>query len=85
MNINERIIIRILEILDKLNNDEKFKKNCPDITATEYLCAKVHNHITPKRLVNILTGKAKEITLSEVICIAKALNVEVNELFKEEK
>ena len=42
MNIYEKITKRILFYLDNMNNDEEFKKNNPDITAQEYLCAKVN-------------------------------------------
>lgn len=83
MNIYEKITKRILFYLDNMNNDEEFKKNNPDITAQEYLCAKVNPNITPKRLVNILKGKAKRITLQEVCIICYWLNIEVPDLFRD--
>lgn len=83
MNIYEKITNRILFYLDNMNNDEEFKKNNPDITAQEYLCAKVNPNITPKRLVNILKGKAKRITLSELVYISKALGIDVYILFND--
>lgn len=83
MNIYEKITKRILFYLDNMNNDEEFKKNNPDITAQEYLCAKVNPNITPKRLVNILNGKAKRITLSELVHIARVLNIEITDFFVE--
>lgn len=83
MNIYEKITKRILFYLDNMNNDEEFKKNNPDITAQEYLCAKVNPNITPKRLVNILKGKAKRITLSELVHIARVLNIEITDFFVE--
>lgn len=48
MNIYEKITKRILFYLDNMNNDEDFKKSNPNITAQEYLCAKVNPNITPK-------------------------------------
>lgn len=83
MNIYEKITKRILFYLDNMNNDEEFKKNNPDITAQEYLCAKVNPNITPKRLVNILNGKAKRITLSELVHISRVLNIEITDFFVE--
>ena len=83
MNIYEKITKRILFYLDNMNNDEEFKKNNPDITAQEFLCAKVNSNITPKRLVNILNGKAKRITLSELVHIARVLNIEIKDFFVE--
>ena len=83
MNIYEKITNRILFYLDNMNNDEEFKKNNPDITAQEYLCAKVNPNITPKRLVKILKGKAKRITLSELVYISKALGIDVYILFND--
>lgn len=83
MNIYEKITNRILFYLDNMNNDEEFKKNNPDITAQEYLCAKVNSNITPKRLVNILNGKAKRITLSELVHISRVLNIEITDFFVE--
>ena len=82
MNIYEKITIQILSYLDKMNNDDEFKKINPGITAQEYLCARVNPHMTPKRLVNIITGKAKRITIEELCIICYALNIEVPELLK---
>ena len=67
------------------NNDEEVKKTCPDIKAVEYLIAKVNPDISPQRLMNILSGKAKRITLKEVCIICHWLNIEVAELFREIK
>lgn len=83
MNIYKKITLKILDYLDKMNNDDEFKKVCPDTTAQEYLCAKVNPNITPKRLINILTGKSKRITLSELCYIAEALQIDVSDLFKD--
>ena len=79
----KKVTVKILYYLDKMNNDTEFKKIYPDITAQEYLCAKVHNDISPKRLINILSGKAKRITLSELVSISRALQIDINELFKD--
>ena len=83
MNIYQKIVLEILKFLEKMDNDEEFKKNNPDITAQEYLCAKVNPNITPKRLVNILKGKVKRITLQEVCIICYWLNIEVPDLFRD--
>lgn len=82
MGINEKIVLNILEELVKLNENEEFKKACPDITAQEYLCAKVHPHIKPQRLVNILNLDIKRIRIDEIEIIAKALGVDIAVLFK---
>lgn len=82
MGINEIIVLNILEQLVKLNEDENFKKSCPDITAQEYLCAKVQPHIKPQRLVNILNLNIKRIRIDEVEIIAKALGIDISVLFK---
>lgn len=60
MNIYDKVTIEILKYVDKVNNDEEFKKVNPGITAQEFLCAGVNPDITPKRLVNILMVKQKE-------------------------
>lgn len=82
MNIYQKISVEILKYLDKMDNDEEFKKTCPDIKAVEYLIAKVNPDISPQRLMNILNGKAKRITLQEVCIICHWLNIEVAELFR---
>ena len=82
MGINEKIVLNILEELVKLNENEEFKKNCPDITPQEYLCAKVHKYIKPQRLINILSLNVKRIRIDEVEIIAKALGVDISVLFK---
>ena len=83
MNIYEKITNRILFYLDNMNNDEEFKKNNPNITAQEYLCTKINQNITSKRLINILNNKAKRITLSELVYIANVLSVDITDLFKD--
>ena len=75
-------LINILEELVKLNENKEFKKVCPDITAQEYLCAKVQPYIKPQRLVNILNLNVKRIRIDEVEIIAKALGVDISILFK---
>lgn len=82
MGINENIVLNILEELVKLNENEEFKKNCPDITPQEYLWAKVHPHIKSQRLVNILNLNIKRIRIDEVEIIAKAHGIDISVLFK---
>ena len=82
MNIYQKISVEILKYLDKMDNDEEFKKTCPDIKAVEYLIAKVNPDISPQRLMNILSGKAKRITIKELCIICYALNIEITDLFK---
>lgn len=82
MNIYEKIVKEILKYLDKMDNSEEFKKNCPDIKAAEYLIAKTNPDIKPQRLMNILSGNAKRITLQEICIICHWLNIEVVDLFK---
>lgn len=65
-----------------MDNDEEFKKTCPDITAAEYLIAKANPDIKPQRLINILSGKAKRITLQELCIICYWLGIELKVLFK---
>lgn len=82
MNIYDKITIEILKYIDKMNNDEEFKKVNPGITTQEFLCTRVNPDITSKRLVNILNGKAKRITIKELCIICYALNIEITDLFK---
>lgn len=82
MNIYQKIVLEILKFLEKMDNDEEFKKTCPDITATEYLIAKANPDIKPQRLINILSGKAKRITLQELCIICYWLDIELKDLFK---
>lgn len=65
-----------------MDNAEEFKKTCPDITAAEYLIAKANPDIKPQRLINILSGKAKRITLQELCIICYWLGIELKDLFK---
>ena len=81
MNIYEKIAMNILYYMDKLQNDEEFKKQCPGITAGEYLVVKTG--IKPKRLNNILTAKGKA-RLDEVYKIAKVLNVKISDIITQE-
>ena len=82
MNIYQKIVLEILKFLEKMDNDEEFKKNCPDITAAEYLIAKANPDIKPQRLINRLSGKTKRITLQELCIICYWLNIELKDLFK---
>lgn len=80
MNVNQKIIIRILDYIKKMNNDEEFKNNSFD--AFEYLVIRTRPDIKAQRLNNILNGKAKRITLQEICIICDALNIELTDLFK---
>lgn len=82
MDIYQKIVREIYKYLDKMDNDENFKKNFPDITASEYLITKVNPDIKSQRLINILSGKAKRISLQEVCIICYWLNIEVSDFFK---
>lgn len=82
MNIYQKLVKEILKFLEKMDNDEEFKKTCPNIKALEYLIAKVNPDIKPQRLINILSGKAKRITLKELCIICYWLNIELKDLFK---
>ena len=82
MNIYQKIEVEILKYLEKMDNDEEFKKTCPDITATEYLIAKANPDIKSQRLINILSGKAKRITIQELCIICYWLDIELKDLFK---
>lgn len=82
MNIYQKIVVEILKYLEKMDNDEEFKKTCPDITATEYLIAKANPDIKSQRLINILSGKAKRITIQELCIICYWLDIELKDLFK---
>lgn len=66
-----------------MNNDEEFKKVNPGITVQEFLCTRVNPDITPKRLINILNGKVKRITLAELVVISRVLRIELVDLFKD--
>ena len=85
MNIYDKIILKIWSYLDKLNYNEEFKKNCPNITPQEYLIAKANPDIRPQRLINILTGKAKRITIIELFVISRVLRIKIEELLKDEE
>ena len=81
MNIYEKIAINILYYMDKLQNDEEFKKQCPGITAGEYLVVKTK--LKPQRLKNILTAKAKA-RIDEIYAISIALNVKLSDIITHE-
>ena len=64
------------------SNDENYKKRFPDMSASEYLITKANPDIKPQRLINILSGKAKRITLQELCIICYWLDIELKDLFK---
>ena len=70
------------KLLEKMDTDKEFKKTYPDIKSVEYLIAKANPDIKPQRLINILSGKAKRITLQELCVICYWLNIELADLFK---
>lgn len=82
MNVYQKISLEILKYIDKMDNDEEFKKRCPGITATEYLITKSNPNIKPQRLINILTGKVKRITLKELSIICYWLDIELSDMLK---
>ena len=82
MSLNEKIVYNILFYLDKMNNDDEFKRMCPGITAQEYLCTKVNPSIKPQRLINILNLNVKRIRIDEIDIIAKVLGISTSELVK---
>ena len=67
-----------------MKDHEEFIKNCPNVTPQEYLIAKANPDIKPQRLINILTGKAKKISLAELVIISRALRIELVDLFKDD-
>ena len=83
MSIYQKIAINILNEMDKLQNSQEFKKSCPDISAGEYLAAKLIDKIKPQRLCNILSGKAHT-RVDEIILIAQVLRVSVDKITLED-
>jgi len=82
MTINEKIVRNIFLILEKMDKDDNFKERFSNISSLEYFYQKLQPFISTKRIVNILNGKSKRITLEELIHIANALNVHLYELVK---
>lgn len=76
-NIYKQIAVNIHNCLDKVNNDEEFKKTCPNVTALEYLIVK--SKITPKRMKNILDGTART-RIEEVYIILQVLGVPIKDI-----
>lgn len=82
MNVYQKISIEILKCLDEMDNNEEFKKKNPNITATEYLITKVKPNIKLCRIINILTGNAKRISLKELSIICYWLDIELSDMLK---
>ena len=82
MTIKEKIVRNIFLILEKMDKDDNFKERFPNISSLEYFYQNLQPFISTKRIVNILNGKSKRITLEELIHIANALNVHLYELVK---
>lgn len=85
MNIYEKITLKIWSYLDKMKDDKEFIKNCPNVTPQEYLIEKANPDIKPQRLINILTGKVKRISLAELVIISRALRIELVDLLKDDE
>ena len=83
MNIHELLILRIKTYLQEMDKDENFKKSNPNLCAQDYLVRKVQPYISQKHILNILNGRVKRITFSEVYYISCALNISMEELFKD--
>lgn len=81
MNIYQKIAINISCFVDKLNNDEVFKKENPNITVKEYLS--LHTEIKINRLNNILKGTAKT-RIYEVYRISMVLGVKISDIITDE-
>lgn len=81
MNIYQKIAINISYFVDKLNNDEVFKKENPNITVKEYLS--LHTGIKINRLNNILKGTAKT-RIYEVYSISMVLGVKISDIITDE-
>lgn len=81
MNIYQKIAINISCFVDKLNNDEVFKKENPNITVKEYLS--LHTGIKINRLNNILKGTAKT-RIYEVYHISMVLGVKISDIITDE-
>ena len=77
MNIYEKVSVNILYYMNKLQNDDAFKNQYPNITVEEYLVTKTK--IKPKRLSNILTDKGKA-KIDEIYAISLALNVKLSDI-----
>ena len=65
-----------------MDKDDNFKERFPNISSLEYFYQNLQPFISNKRIVNILNGKSKRITLEELIHIANVLNVHLYELVK---
>lgn len=76
-DIYKQIAVNIHNCLDKVNNDEEFKKACPNVTALEYLIVK--SKIKPKRMKNILDGTART-RIEEVYIISQVLGVPIKDI-----
>ncbi len=83
MNIYQKIVVEIHKYIDNMDNDEDFKKKNPNTTATEYLIFEIDPDIKPQRLMNILEGRAKRISLQELCIISYWLNINLTDLFKD--
>lgn len=77
--INDVIAHNVNNILNKLENNEIFKAEIPDMTPKEYLSQ--YSKISLKRLERILTiGAKRRISLGELAKIATVLQVRIEYL-----
>ncbi len=81
MTIYENIGNNIKYYMNELENNINFKRECPNVTAFEYLIEKTE--ISSKRLDNIISGKAKT-RIDELYLITKALEVRINDVLSKE-
>ena len=83
MDIYDKVACNILYYMNKLEKNEEFIRECPGITAFEYLCVKTK--ITPKRLSTILkVGANRRTTLNEVYRICVVLGVGMGDIISNE-
>lgn len=83
MDIYDKVACNILYYMNKLEKNEEFIRECPGITAFEYLCVKTK--ITPKRLSTILkVGAKRRTTLNEVYRICVVLGVGMGDIISNE-
>lgn len=82
MSIYEVVALNIKHYLNKLENNSEFKKECPNLTAFEYLSESTK--ISTKRLKNIIDGNART-KVDELYRIAIVLGVKIDDIIKRNK
>ena len=81
MTIYESVALNIKFYMNKLENNITFKNECPNVTAFEYLIEKTE--ISPKRLNNIISGKART-RIDELYRISMVLGVRIDDILSKE-